>query len=67
MENGRLIAGMDIGNSTTEVVIIERTDSGIRYHSGTMTATTGVKGTKENVAGCIAALDEALQRGGLMY
>lgn len=67
MENGRLIAGMDIGNSTTEVVIIERTDSGIRYLSGAMTETTGVKGTKDNVTGCLAALDEALRQGGLKY
>lgn len=67
MDHGRIVAGLDIGNSTTEVILIENTGSGIRYLSGAMTETTGVKGTKENVAGCVAALDEALRSAKLAY
>ncbi len=65
---GRLVAGMDIGNSTTEVILMNRLDTGEnRYVAGAMTPTTGIKGTPENVNGCVAALDEALQQAGLAY
>ena len=67
MPAGRIVAGMDIGNSTTEVLLLEKAGEDIRYVAGAMTPTTGVKGTPENVRGWMSALDEALQKAGLQY
>ena len=64
---GRVVVGIDIGNSTTEAIVLEKFDTDSRYLSGSMTATTGVKGTPDNVRGCITALDEALRAAGLSY
>lgn len=63
----RYVTGIDIGNSTTEAVIIRRCEHRYHYISGGMTATTGVKGTAENVKGCIEALNLALHDAGLTY
>lgn len=64
---GRVVAGIDIGNSTTEAVLLEKLDGESRYLAGAMTATTGVKGTPDNAKGCLEALDEALSAAGLAY
>ncbi len=61
------VVGIDIGNSTTEAVILRRCDHSFRYMGGGMTPTTGVKGTTGNVKGCITALDLALSEAGLTY
>ena len=42
MPAGRIVAGMDIGNSTTEVLLLERNGEDVRYVAGAMTPTTGV-------------------------
>ncbi|MCI5901660.1 MAG: diol dehydratase reactivase subunit alpha [Blautia sp.] len=62
----RLIAGVDIGNSTTEVCIggVEENGS-FRFLSGASRMTTGTKGTLPNVLGIKAALEEALYEIGL--
>ena len=62
---GRVVAGIDIGNSTTEAVLLEKLDGESRYLAGAMTATTGVKGTPDNAKGCLEVLDEALRAAGL--
>lgn len=67
MPAGRIVAGMDIGNSTTEVLLLERNGEDVRYVAGAMTPTTGVKGTLDNVRGCMTALDESLRAAGLGY
>ncbi len=57
----KLIAGVDIGNSTTEVCIGQRDDDGsLRFLSEASCVTTGTKGTPANVLGIRAALEEAL-------
>ncbi len=61
------VVGIDIGNSTTEAVVLRRCDHSFRYMGGGMTPTTGVKGTTGNVKGCITALDLALSEAGLTY
>ncbi len=61
----KLIAGIDIGNSTTEAVILDKSHEKPVYLSSAMTPTTGVKGTLRNVEGCLKALDEALNAAGL--
>lgn len=58
----KLIAGVDIGNSTTEVCIGEESADGtIRFLGGASRMTTGTKGTMPNVMGVKAALTEAME------
>lgn len=57
----KLIAGVDIGNSTTEVCIGEKQPEGrIRFLSSAMVPTTGTKGTLQNVHGIKTALKKAM-------
>jgi diol dehydratase reactivase alpha subunit len=57
----KLIAGVDIGNSTTEVCIGSVNEEGkIRFLTSATTITTGTKGTLNNVPGILNALDEAM-------
>lgn len=59
----KLIAGVDIGNSTTEVCIGAVGDDGtFRFLSSTSRMTTGTKGTLPNVLGVKAALLEAMDK-----
>ncbi|MDD7729189.1 MAG: diol dehydratase reactivase subunit alpha [Clostridia bacterium] len=59
----KLIAGVDIGNSTTEVCIGGEEDNG-KFHflSSASRMTTGTKGTIPNVHGIKAALLEAMDK-----
>lgn len=61
----KLLAGIDIGNSTTEAVIMDHGSGKPAYVSSAMKPTTGVKGTVRNVEGCENALREALASAGL--
>ncbi len=63
--SGKIVAGIDIGNSTTEAVILDKSHGKPVYLSSSMTPTTGVKGTLRNVEGCMTALNEALNAAGL--
>src|SRR5699024_4485074 len=59
----KLIAGVDIGNSTTEVCIggvLE--DGSIRFLSSASSVTTGTKGTITNVEGIKIALKDAMDQ-----
>ncbi len=59
------IAGVDIGNSTTEVCIGEVSASGkVTFLSGASCPTTGTKGTIENVASVKSALKLAMDKIG---
>ena len=53
-----LIAGIDIGNATTEVALAQ--DG--RFIASGIVATTGMKGTRENIAGVVASLQQALDK-----
>lgn len=64
---GKLVAGIDIGNSTTEAVLMDHSAPAPVYLSSAMTPTTGVKGTRRNTEGCIRALKDALDAAGLGY
>ena len=57
----KLIAGVDIGNSTTEVCIGRRTKDGLTFLSSASRITTGTKGTLPNIHGVQAALKEAME------
>lgn len=57
----RWLAGVDIGNSTTEVCIAQVDEQGhLRFISSGMASTTGTKGTIDNVVGIMTALTKAL-------
>jgi len=61
----RLIAGVDIGNSTTEVCVGELTaNGGISFLTSSSCTTTGTKGTVVNVHGIKAALKDAMAKIG---
>lgn len=64
-DNSKLIAGVDVGNSTTEVILAEKQENGkINYLAHAMVSTTGLKGTAENTTGIIQAMDKALEQTG---
>lgn len=59
----KLIAGVDIGNSTTEVCVGSVAEDGnIKFLSSASHMTTGTKGTLPNVHGVRAALTEAMEK-----
>lgn len=61
----KLIAGVDIGNSTTEVCIAAvHENKTLEFLSSSMTQTTGIKGTSQNIKGVIEALSDATKRIG---
>ncbi|MBW1979614.1 MAG: diol dehydratase reactivase subunit alpha [Deltaproteobacteria bacterium] len=56
------IAGVDVGNNSTEVAIGELRDGGqVSFLSSSLVPTVGIKGTVHNAMGIIDALDMALQ------
>ena len=61
----RLVAGVDIGNSTTEVCLGEIGDGkSLRFLSSASCATTGTKGTVVNIHGIRSALKQAVEKCG---
>ena len=61
----KIVAGIDIGNSTTEAILMDKGAEKPVFLSSSMTATTGVKGTLKNVECCVTALNGALSSAGL--
>lgn len=62
----KVIAGVDIGNSTTEVCLARlHDDKRLEFLGSALTVTTGMKGTVDNVKGVVTALKEALEKAGL--
>lgn len=55
-----LIAGIDIGNATTEVALAQTGGPETQFIASGIVATTGMKGTGENIAGVVASLEKAL-------
>jgi diol dehydratase reactivase alpha subunit len=62
-----IIAGIDVGNSTTEVALAElsQADSAPHFLASSTVMTTGIKGTLGNIPGIVYALREATQQAGL--
>ena len=58
-----IIAGIDVGNSTTEVAIAEITPNSIkpRFLGSSRVSTTGIKGTLSNIPGIVYALQDAAE------
>ena len=60
------IAGVDVGNNTTEVAIGQLSGNRqVRFLSSSMVRTIGIKGTLSNAMGIIDALDQALKPLGI--
>ena len=61
------VAGVDIGNSTTEVALAELGAPGTSPHflASSRERTTGIKGTVANIPGVIRALETAVGKAGL--
>src|ERR671916_2712652 len=61
-----IVAGVDIGNSTTEVAIagVGEGDSPEFLSSGSG-KTTGIKGTAENISGIVDVLEKATEAAGI--
>ena len=59
----KIVAGIDIGNSTTEVCFAELDNKkDITFKSSSSVLTTGTKGTLENIRGIKEALSSALEK-----
>lgn len=58
------IAGIDIGNSSTEVALI-RDNNGYEFVATSLFQTTGLKGTVKNVPGITNALGQAAEKAGV--
>jgi diol dehydratase reactivase alpha subunit len=60
-----LTAGIDIGNSSTEACIASISEEGkLHFISSSITKTTGVKGTIQNVDGIITVLKDVMNKSG---
>ena len=61
----KLVAGIDIGNATTEVALAETgVDGQVRFLSSAIVPTTGIKGTSTNIRGLFRSLTDALNKAG---
>ena len=62
----KLVAGIDIGNATTEVALAEigDADGQVDFLSSAIVPTTGIKGTSANIRGLFRSLTEALNKAG---
>lgn len=63
----KIVCGVDIGNSTTEVTVakIDTNTKEINFLIAEIVKTTGIKGTKDNVIGIKVALSNALRKARL--
>lgn len=59
-----MVAGIDIGNATTEVALAERRAGELAFLASSTIPTTGIKGTDANIKGVMHALRVALDRAG---
>ena len=60
----KLVAGVDIGNATTETAIARIDGKNVTFLSSGITGTTGIKGTKQNIHGVFQSLKNALDKVG---
>ncbi|QNO14007.1 diol dehydratase reactivase subunit alpha [Alkalicella caledoniensis] len=58
----KLIAGIDIGNATTEVALAHVSKGKVDFLSSGIVETTGIKGTRKNIHGAFASLKKALDK-----
>ena len=57
-----IIAGVDIGNATTEVALARFDKGEVDFLSSAIVPTTGIKGTAENIQGVLFSLRQVLEK-----
>ena len=63
----KYVAGVDIGNATTEVAIARIEGKEIHFLASGIGPTTGIKGTLKNINGVFHSLSDALKKIGFEY
>lgn len=63
----QVIAGVDIGNSSTEVALARVDEGKVEFLAQHLTKTTGIKGTVDNVSGIRFALKSAAEKVGISF
>lgn len=61
----KIVAGIDIGNATTETALARIEDGKTVFLSSGIVSTTGIKGTRQNLNGVFHSLSNALETAGL--
>lgn len=61
----KIIAGIDIGNATTETAIGRIENGKVEFLASGIVPTTGIKGTSANISGLFKSLTNALDKAGL--
>jgi len=59
------IAGVDIGNNTTEIALAKITNGKPAFLASGISKTTGIKGTPDNAVGIRLALEDAVKKAGI--
>ena len=62
-----IVAGIDIGNATTETALARVDGRKVTFLSTGIKATTGIKGTLQNIAGLRSSLGMALEKAGFRH
>lgn len=60
-----ILAGIDIGNASTETALARHIDGKMEFLSSGIVDTTGMKGTRQNIHGVFASLKQALEKADL--
>ena len=63
--SGTVIAGVDIGNASTETALARIEASGAVFLASGIVDTTGLKGTRQNVHGVFASVKQAADKAGI--
>lgn len=61
----KIIAGIDIGNASTETALARIENGKATFLSSGTVPTTGIKGTRQNINGIFHSLNDALEAAGL--
>ena len=61
----KIIAGIDIGNASTETALARIENGKVTFLSSGTVPTTGIKGTRQNINGVFRSLTNALEKAGL--
>ena len=67
MGDMKYVAGVDIGNATTEVALAKIDGQDIEFLTSGIGPTTGIKGTLQNISGVFMSLKNALEKAGMDY
>ena len=61
----KIVAGIDIGNATTETALAKLEAGKLEFLASGTVPTTGIKGTRQNINGIFHSLTRALEQAGL--